>query len=85
MELAFDGRMSASSNWELEWRWEREYCWLDWNGVLARFGNNKFVAREVVRGAKVRLVKKGVVEWEVVAALRNTLHWIIEETEEECD
>ena len=70
---------------EVVWRWDREYAWLDWNGILARFGNNVFVARELVRGARFRLVKEGVVEWEVVVALRNRLDWIIEQEEEESE
>ena len=63
--------------WELRWQLQREYCWLDWNGVLARFGNNKFVAFEVVNGTQHRLVHKGswVVEWNVVVALHGQLVW----------
>ena len=67
----------SASNWELVWRWEREYCWLDWNGVFVRFGNNKFVALEAVRGAQFRLVHKGswAVEWNVVVALHDRVVW----------
>ena len=51
----------SASEWDLVRHWKHEKQWWDWNGVLARFGNNKFLAHEAVRGAKVRLDKKSQV------------------------
>ena len=57
--------------------------WLNWESVLARFGHNKFLAEVAVCGAKARMAKNGMVEWEVVVALRNTLECFPEEDDEE--
>ena len=59
--------------------------WLNWESVLAHFGHNKFLAEVAVRGAPARMSKNkiGMVEWQVVVALRNTLECFPEENDEE--
>ena len=64
---------------------------MDWESVLARLGKcpgtllARFgkVAEVAVRGAKARINKNGMVEWEVVVALLNTLESLPEENEGE--
>ena len=56
---------------------------MNWEGVLARFGHNKFLAEIAVREAKVRKAENGRVEWEVVVALQNTLECLPEESDGE--
>ena len=50
----------SASEWDLVRHWKHEKQWWDWNGVLARFGNNKFLACIAVCGTQFRVDKKGM-------------------------
>ena len=52
---------------------------------MAHFAHNKFLAEVAVRGSPARMAKNkiGMVEWQVVVALRNTLECFPEENDEE--